>query len=191
MRTVTLIVSIVALSGCFGGLFYTGDGDFTDNGILNYSRRYVVDLGPVDLSAPRIYTYRLSSLPNARFNVAIQVVEEKQNEWDVRPEYPATVRLRLFTETSEAVILEEGQLDSWVRGFGAHDNISELYQRGETRDIPLPGGGARPERLGVRASGGWGTYFDSKHDQTYALTLEILSSSMRRPAHLVLNGWDE
>lgn len=154
--------AVATLPGCFHGWFYSGDGQFTDNGVLAYSRRYVIDLGAVDLSTPGTYSYRLSGLPRAELNVALQVVEEKQNQWDVRPNYPATVRMQLRTTHDEEVIFEQSSLDSWVRGFGVHNNISELYLRGQTRDIPLPGGGARPEPLGVKASGGWGTYFDSE-----------------------------
>jgi hypothetical protein len=178
------------LTGCFASLFYTGDGKFKDNGILAYSRRYVVDLGPVDLSSPHTYSYRLSGLPHAEFAVIIRAFEPKKNEWDVRPPHPAVVRLQLNTESGDTVILEQGGLDSWVRGYGVLDNISELYVRGESRDIPLPGGGTRGERLGLKASGGWGTYFDSEPSRKYVLKLEVLSSEHDTPAHLVLLGWD-
>lgn len=186
---------IVALSGCSQAPYYTGDGTLIDNGFMAYSRRYVIDLGPVDLSAPGTYSYKLSGLPRAEFNVGIQVFEEKKNEWEWksrRPDYPVTVRMELRTAEGETVIFEQGSLNSWVRSYGVLDNISDLYRRGEERDIPLPGGGARPERLGVKASGGWGTYFYSEFDKTYHLKLEVLSSdqSMKRAARLMVIGWD-
>jgi hypothetical protein len=189
MRRLLLIAAAIAVVGCSHAPFYTGDGHFTDNGIWAYSRQYVIDLGPVDLSKLGKYTYQLSGLPHATFNVAIHVEEEEQNQWNVRPKHPATVRMELRTTQGELVILEESSLDSWVRGYGVHNNISELYVRGKARDIPLPRGGARPEPLGVKASGGWGTYFDSDEDQTYVLKLDILDSTMKRPARLVVVGW--
>jgi hypothetical protein len=100
--------------------------------------------------------------------------------------------MQLRTAEGETVILEEGSLNSWVRSYSALDNISDLYRMGEGKDIPLPGGGTQGERLGVKASGGWGTYFYSESDKTYLLKLEVLSSdqSMKREARLMVVGWD-
>jgi hypothetical protein len=191
IRSLSLSLAVPLLTGCFASLFYSGDGTFQDNGILSYSRRYVIDLGPIDLSSPHTYTYHLSGLPHdAELNVAIEAFEATRNEWDVRPPHPAVVRLSLNTESGEVVILEQGALDSWVRGYGVLDNVSDLYLRGESRDIPLPGGGTRGEELGVKASGGWGTYFNSEPGAEYVLRLEVLSSGHETPAHLVLHGWD-
>jgi hypothetical protein len=79
-----LLLSAVAASvlGCSHAPFYTGDGRFTDNGFMAYSRRFVIDLGPVDLSKPGTYNYSLSGLPRAEFFVHIQIAEEDQNTWD-------------------------------------------------------------------------------------------------------------
>lgn len=183
---------VAALSGCFHAAFYKGDGQFTDNGFMAYSRRYVIDLGPVNLAVPNTYTYTLSGLPRAEFNVGIRVFEDKKNEWDVRPSYPVTVRMQLLTAKGDIVILEEGRLDNWVRSYGALDSYSDLYLSGKGREIPLPDGGTRGERLGFKASGGWGTYFESDVHGPYLLTLEIFETekSMNRPARLIVAGWD-
>lgn len=192
MKWLSLLVTVSTLSGC-SHWGYTGDGQFTDNGWVAYSRRYEINLGPLDLSAPGAYSYKLSGLPRAQFAVAIRVFEEKLNEWNApRPNYPVSVRMKLRTAEGEVVILEEGSLNSWIRSYGVLDNVSDLYRMGETRDIPLPGGGTRGERLGSKASGGWGTYFDSEVDKTYLLKLEVVSShpSMTRSAQLYVRGWD-
>lgn len=179
------------LPGCFHAAFYRGDGHFTNNGFMAYSRQFVIDLGPVDLSIPGKYKYTLAGLPHARFNVGIRVGEAKKNEWDIRPDYPASVRMQLLTPEGETVILEQGSLNSWVRSFGALDNFSELYRTGEAIDIPLAGGGTQGKRFGLKASGGWGTYFDAEINETYLLNFEVLTSepSMRRPARLIVVGW--
>jgi hypothetical protein len=191
MRRLALLTLLAGLSGC-SHTGYSGDGRFTDNGVMTYSRRYVIDLGPVNLSAPGSYTYKLSGLPRAEFNVSIRVSEGTQNTWNSKPDYPATVRVLMRTAQGETVISEEGPLNSFVRSYGVLDDISELYRRGIERDKPLPGGGARPEPLGVKASGGWGTYFHSDADKTYLLELHVLSSQGwgNRPARLMVNGWD-
>lgn len=188
MRRLALLAVLVVLPAC-SHTGYNGDGQFTDNGVMTYWRRYVIDLGPVDLSRPSTYTYTLSGLPRAEFLVAIRVLEETQNKWNETRDYPAVVRMQLKNERKQTAISEEGPLNSWVRTYGVLDNISELYRRGEERDIPLPGGGAKIERVGVKASGGWGTYFYSDVGEKYELTVEVLASSMKRPARVVVAGW--
>lgn len=184
--------AVILLSGCFHAAFYSGDGRFTDNGILAYSNRYVIDLGAIDLSTSGTYTYKLSGLPCARFTVGINVTEDKPNRLFGVVHYGASVRVHLQTAEGETVILEEGSLDSWTRSYGIGDRISHLYQRGETKEILLPGGGSRSELLGIKASGGWGSYFNSEFEKTYRLTLEVLVSekSANRPARIALVGWD-
>lgn len=191
MRRLGFLMLLAVLSGC-SHTGYNGDGRFTDYGVMAYSRRYVIDLGAVDLSVPGSYTYKLSGLPRAEFNVSIRVSEGKQNTWGGGANYPATVRVLMRTAEGETVIFEEAPLSSFVRSYGVLDDLSELYRRGIERDVPLPGGGARPEPLGVKASGGWGTYFHSEVDGTYLLELHVLESHGwgNRPARLVVNGWD-
>jgi len=186
-----LCTSVIVLSGCISAaLFYTGDGKFTDNGFLVYSRRYEIDLGPIDLAVPGVYSYKLSGLPHAELVVGIRVFEERKNEWDVRPEYPAVVRIQMQSEEGETVILEEGSLNSWVRSYGVRDNISELYLQGKGREIPLPGGGTKGQRIGFKASGGWGTHFDSETNKAYYLRVEVVSGSLTRPARVHVDGFD-
>jgi hypothetical protein len=189
MRRLTLFAFLVVLSGC-SHTGYNGDGQFTDNGVMAYSRRYVIDLGPVDLSKPGSYRYTLSGLPRAELVVGLRVFEETQNTWNERRDYPAVVRMQLQNAQNQTAILEEAPLNSWVRTYGVLDNISELYRQGEGRDIPLAGGGTKGERVGVKASGGWGTYFYSNEGEKYNLTVEVLASSMKRPARVIVVGWD-
>jgi hypothetical protein len=108
-----LLAATAALSGCTH-TGYSGDGQFTDNGLLVYSKRYVIDLGPVDLSKRGAYEYKLSGMPNGRFNVSIRVFEGTRNQWNVRPEYPVTVRMQMRTAKGAIVIDEGGSLNSWV-----------------------------------------------------------------------------
>ena len=186
---ILLLAALAALSGCTH-TGYSGDGQFTDNGLLVYSRRYVIDLGSVDLSKRGTYEYKLSGMPNARFSVSIRVFEGTRNQWDVRPDYPVTVRMQMRTATGAIVIDEGGSLNSWIRSYGVLDDISDLYRTGQGRDIPVLGGGTRGERLGLKVSGGWGTYFDPECGETYTLRLEVLSSEQwTRRVGLVLVGW--
>lgn len=87
-------------------------------------------------------------------------------------------------------MLEEGRLDQWTRSCGESDTKSFYYRRGKGIDIPLAGGGSRGERIEVKASGGWGTYFVPEARAAYTLTVTILNaeSTLRRPTRLVLEG---
>ncbi len=173
-------------------MFYTGEGQFTDRGWLNYSGRYVIDLGPVNLAAPGSYTYKLSGMPQARMVIGISVVEDNPNGLDQpRPEHPTRVRLELQNCENQIAILEEAPLDAWVHSYALRDTTSKLYRRGEARDIPLPGGGTRGELVGLKASRGWGTYFDSEPNCEYLLKFDVLASDhyIPRAARLVVDGW--
>jgi hypothetical protein len=62
---------------------------------------------------------------------------------------------------------------------------------GESREVSTWWGGTSSKKLGVKASGGWGTYFESEEGRTYRLRLEVLSSdNWKRVARVVVVGWD-
>lgn len=187
MRWLILAVTVSILAGCLHS-GYTGDGQFTDNGFMAYSRRFVVDLGPVNLSRIGTYNYSLSGLPRAEFVVSIRVIEETTNTLNGKRDYPAVVRVQMQNDRNETVIDEQAPLNSWVRSYGTLDNISELYRQGEGREVPVAGG-YRGEKLGVKASGGWGTYFYSDEGERYRLRVDVLASSMNRPASVIVDGW--
>jgi hypothetical protein len=187
--TVPYMVAAV-FTGCSHAPFYTGDGKFTDNGFWAYSGRFVIDLGPIDLSKPRTYEYALGGLPRAEFSVAIRVYEETELEVDTKPEYPAVVRIEMQNDRGETVISQEGPLNSWPRSsWLGHKKFSDLYRLGESREIALANGNTRGERIGVTASGGWGTYFSSDAGEKFKLKVEIVSSSMNKPARVNITGW--
>jgi hypothetical protein len=188
MRWWTLAATVIGAVACSHAPFYTGNGHFTDNGFMAYSRRFVIDLGPVNLSKMGTYNYILSGLPQAEFVISIRVIEETTNTLNGKPDYPAVVRVHLQNDRNETVIDEQAPLNSWVRSYGTLDNVSELYREGEEREVPIAGG-YRGEKLGVKASGGWGTYFYSDEGEKYKLRVDVLASSMNRPASVVVLGW--
>jgi hypothetical protein len=175
--------------GCSYAPFYTGDGQFTDNGLMAYSRRFIIDLGPIDLSKTGIYNYTLSGLPNAEFVISVRVVEKSNNTLNTKPDYSALVRVQLEDSQNKTIICEEAPLNSWIRSYGTLNNISELYRRGEGQDVFVPDGNTKGERVASKASGGWGTYFYSDQGEKYKLKVSVLASSINRPASIILVGW--
>ncbi len=182
----------VTIAGCARYISYSGDGRFVDNGPLMYSMRYVLDLGPIDLETHNTRTYRLSELPNAEFVVGLELVEPSPNSVrGPRPDHRGRVRVELRTSAGAVVISENQPLSEWVWSYALGGTTSRLYLRGESKDVPIPGG-ARPVRVGEKASGGWGTYFKARSRETYTLTIEVIEplSVKGRPARVRVVGWD-
>lgn len=186
-RCQAVILLSIALSGCFRYSGYKGDGNFRDNGWRNYSGRYELNLGSIDLASPRSRTYTIEKLPRGEFTVGIvapDVAAEPQNN--------VILRIVLTDRFGQIIISEEGSLASWTAQRGFNDTGGYFYRRGESQDFPLPKGGTRSERLNVKTSGGWGTYFYSEKHTAYSLTVEIVRSNAPQnlTAHVRLSGWD-
>jgi len=188
---VLVLGASLALAGCYQVASYKGDGKLVDYGWQNYSQRYVLDLGPIDLSSAGSYSYELSNLPHAEFTIGIAIVEAQPNELNgPRPDHSGYVRVELKAEDGQTIVLEDGPLQNWTHSYALRSPHSYLYRRGEQRDIPLPGGGARIELL-RNSAGGWGSYFIAQEHKSYTLTFEVLKPNPAiRPARLSLHGVD-
>lgn len=185
-----IIGALSTLSACYGVSSYTGDGRLADNGWRLTSGRYVLDLGPIDISTMGTYSYTLNNLPNAEFVIGIEILELQPNEF-LRPDHRAHVRLELKAANGEIIVLEDGRLENWSWGYSFRDVKSFLSRRGEGKDIPLPTGGTRGQRIGFKASGGWGTFFTAEESTAYALTFQVLTpNQLKRPARLMLHSAD-
>lgn len=161
---------------------------------MNYSMRYVLDLGPVDLEHIGVQTFRLAELPNAEFNVGFEIVESVPNALNgPRPDHRGKLRLALMSSDGQVIFRREDSLDQWVWSHGAGDSKSRLYLRGESKDVPIGGGDTKGVRLGEGPSGGWGTYFDSRESESYSLKLEVLEplAVPGRAVRCVVVGWDK
>ena len=187
-----LVAVTVVLVACYRSAWYDGDGQLTDAGWQAVEgNRYKLDLGPVDLTAPGIRSYRLHNLPNAEFTVGLEIIESKPNQMDsVPPDHPSLVRLELRNSNEQIAILEERSLDTWVRSYSLGRVTSFLYCRGESREIPIGNGNTQGERLGVKADKGWGTYFTAERSSTYMIKFQVIDprSAAKTVARLVMYG---
>jgi hypothetical protein len=168
---------------------YTGDGTFVDHGPLAATDRYILDLGPVDLTQMAQYRYRLAGLPNDQMVAGIEVIEAEPNV-DTRPNHPARIRLKVESAARQVVILEEDPLNSWAWSYGLRDPKSFYYRSGQTQEVPIRSGVTTSRRMGEKPDGGWGTYFTPRKNTTYTLTLDVFGSesSPSRPARLKISG---
>lgn len=64
----------IALTGCLAEVLYSGDGRLIDHGPMAFDRRYVLDLGPVDLRKTGKIQYHIGKLPAVPFKVGLDVI---------------------------------------------------------------------------------------------------------------------
>ena len=138
-----LIAAIGLLAGCLwsdqptrdAGLDYRGDGEFVDHGPGAAIRRYVLDLGKLDLATTGSREFSLAGLPAEELTVGLQVVaraEPREALYDTSP-LGATLRLELVDEHGNALIAEEAPLTAWTwSGTGGEKSWSFVYLRGDT-----------------------------------------------------------
>jgi hypothetical protein len=149
-----LFIGICA--ACCSSPSYRGDGTITRHGF-----GADVDLGPIDLSKQGHFDYSMEGLSPCEMVVGFRTAQRHLD---------AVVRMTLANDRGETVVAERGPLQSWVWTEPGYF----VYQRGEDRDIPIPGqSSVRVERVGVRADGGWGSYFTPVRTHRYRLAIDV------------------
>ncbi len=189
-----MLSATACLAGCVGiaGLVYSGDGTLSDRGLLAYSRRYVIDLGPFDVERPGSKTYRLSALPHSTLVVGLDILEEQPNRLSEERLRRGRLHILLKNSAGEVVIDENEPIEKWTRTYGEGDSSSSYYRSGETVDIRFGNNDVRPTKIRLKASGGWGTYFDAEGIETYTLIVTLIESLQPtgKAARVSVIGWD-
>ena len=147
----------------------------TDNGPAEPSSRYVATLARVELTRPSIFTMTLRGLPSERFTLGLDIVATKRQSAPLYEAHPihSEIAVTVVDEQDEVVISERQPLAKWVwSGWAGDKGSSFVYLRGESRGVPISAGSVREESIGVKADGGWGTYFQPRRSATYRITLE-------------------
>jgi hypothetical protein len=177
----------VGLAGVLAGgcmvvseIFYprtrdVGAGRLTDSGPDTAVDRYIVDLGPVNLSAPGSMTYIVTDLPRERLTVGLQItaadtsiVVKKAGPLDT------IVVLKMLNEGGDVIIEERGILRTWGWSYWSDSpHQAFVYRGGRSEEIPIKGGLHTYRRLDVKADDGWGSYFSPRRRGRYTVTLEI------------------
>jgi hypothetical protein len=166
VRAVLLVCAIGLFdAACSASGGYRGDGQFVDHGWLA-EERYVLDLGPVNLSEANRKVFRMSGLPPESMTLGFEVADVDAS---VRS---GGVRVHLETADRRTVVDEEGPLETWRRNLVGAGGHFFYYRWGESRDVPLGNGATRPEHIGLRADSGWGSTFTPSEGASYVLSLE-------------------
>ena len=188
------ILAIPALTGCYGmaGLAYTGDGSMRDHGAITHDLRYEIDLGTIEAKAGTVRHYQLSGLPRATFTVNIEVADNDRDRRALpQAQYRGRIAVALKNAAGELAIEERDAIERWERSYNLDRRNSSFYRSGQSIGEPLPGGRSATKPIGVKASGGWGTYFDSEPGQRYTLTVEVIEPlSPAAPTRISVTGWD-
>lgn len=170
-RHFVVIVAIVALlSGC-PMTKYSGDGVFLDNGPGAATDRYVLDLGPIDLTQRARRTVRLAGLPKGNFVVGIQIKAAADPALIGKRLPNPTVSLSLSESSDGLIFSKEAPLGTWTWSVPAADDAAFVYGR------------ERPS-----------TYFDAASGAEYMLSIDVVEpdqSGSRYVAVLVAKsgGW--
>jgi hypothetical protein len=165
-----LVAYVAALQVTACAPQYSGDGTFTDFGPLSAHERYLVDLGPVDLSRSNERTFRMLGLPSTELTVGLRQVNVSAG-CDAAALAAERVRIAVVGGDDAGAVSEEAPLGAWVH------SPDLVYRRGAERQEPLGDGSVRLVRVGIRAYSGWGTYFTPKPGQTYIATFEVLDAA--------------
>jgi hypothetical protein len=115
---------------------YAGDGRLVDHGPNAAIRRYVVDLGTIDLATEGSRTFSMAGLPREEFVVGLQVhalTAPASVLYDVRPLRPV-VRLEIFDARDASIFVEELPLHEWTwSGRSGERSDAFVYVRGDER----------------------------------------------------------
>lgn len=195
MHAVLAAMAIALLvSGCYRASSYEGDGKLIDYGWKDANHHYVLDLGPIDLTRAGSVTFVMRHLPEVEFTAGLDVDEAAPHRtlFETRA-HAGRIRLTLESADHRTIIAEEASLGLWIWSFGLGSSNSFVYRRGVETEVPLGQGVSRHDRIGVKADGGWGTYFTPRSSERYTLTLAVLEPvpSPQRSTRLTLEsgGW--
>lgn len=185
-RTALVAGLVLGTSGCTQ-LLYHGDGRLSDE-FGAATDRYVLDLGPFDLSRASQKTYEISGLPQTEFTIGLQVTcvgSCALRLWETNP-LDVNVELRLTNEHGETVVAVAKQLSGWTwSAWGNEPEKAFLYLSGEQGKISLGDGRITDPLIGVAADGGWGTYFTRRWSGLYRLRVATLSGDAQANNFLV------
>ena len=170
-------------------LAHEGDGAFTNNSAQAPHSRYVLDLGPVDLGKPGRREFRFARLPGVEFTLGLKLASRPGEQ---APPAAVSLRLVLENEKDELVVHADGRLADWL--WSEAGDAWFVYQRGQQIYVTMAPRATRPQRIGLGADGGWGTYFTPRAEARYRLVVDVARANIEeRPVSArliaVAGGW--
>jgi hypothetical protein len=165
-------IPVAFLFGCYQVSHYSGDGQLVDNGSAAATDRYVLNLGPIDLTQPGAKTFRIENLPEANFvaGVEFSATPGDRAANGTRRANPI-ISLELSGPEGKILFTKKSALDAWTWSVPAGGLPAFVYGREEPR-----------------------TYFSAAPKTAYTLTLNVLEpdrSQEKYTARLMMKsgGW--
>lgn len=171
-RTHSLVlVGLVSTLACCWSPGYEGDGRVVTHG---FSSPFRLELGIIDLGKIGSSTFHMKGLAGGELLIGLVAADSMGD---------AVVRFSMSNHRYEVVIDEQGPLSSWRWERGAPTPTGFVYRAGKTRDVPIPGtSSVNVEAIGVRANGGWGTYFKPVARASFTLRVDVQKAASASPA---------
>jgi hypothetical protein len=152
------LISFVPSSDAYSVKRYRGDGHLVDQGWWFPGHRYILDLGPIEISESKKYEYKLLGLPLTRMTLGFEVPNPAVGNCLCELFFPKPIRpiVKMIVTDSQGreVIREEGPLHEWTWSGSSTDSF--IYRNGGEKDA------------------GKGTAFVPRTKEQYTLRIEIL-----------------
>jgi hypothetical protein len=156
-----MALGVAMVSGCTYRA-YRGDGSFRDHGFFSGTGRYTLDLGPLDLSTPRVVTYAISDLPVERFAIGLGLGHPKAEfDYSSQQTLVGTVHVTLTGPTG-VLIDERRPLSQWLAS-SSHGYRTWFWCGGVSDTWSEQPGTA------------WGCQFKPTPNTSYRLRVEVLA----------------
>lgn len=167
-------VALIAIAGFLSGCpmtKYSGDGALVDNGSDAATDRYVLDLGPIDLTQRTRRTFRLVGLPESNFVVGIQILAAADPALIGGRLVNPTVSLSLSESAGAMLFSKTAPLNDWAWSVPASAGTAFVYGR----DAPS-------------------TYFDAAAGAEYTLVLDVVEPDQSGSKYIAVltaktGGW--
>ena len=162
---------------------YKGDGVLIDHGSRLITNRYEVTLGAIDIGQPRVWHFHAAGLPAREFVLGIMLELEDCSLLDSSIE----IALEVTDEHGSKVIKEDQALRNlaWDRVLGQECKSPFGYVRGQAHEMPAGTGDVRMQPVLTGADCGRGTYFNSRPNGVYEITVSVQPGERPSPgAHM-------
>ncbi len=153
---------------------YRGDGRLIVTDFNTPKDKFILDLGPIDLSKKGTYQYRLTGLPAEDYTVGLELPVATAVPMDSE-DLDITVHAKL--ETQDGTVFQyASSLRTWELAHDLSARNRFYFLKGRQNQFYKEEGGVTVgyvQKLSVGIDGGWGTSFTPQKNKTYMLKLEI------------------
>src|SRR5712664_1410730 len=122
-----LVAVALIAAGCESVAQYSGDGKLIDNGPGAATDRYVLDLGPISLKAPRTVTFKFKNLPKENFVLGFELHAPQGSKLEQSAITPMVSIVLL--ENGKPIVTKDGKLSEWTWSVRSPGDSAFLYGR--------------------------------------------------------------